>query len=90
MTDRPTIEQQLASVIGDVWVVFVAGDGENAIRAKTPDELAAAILTAVNDGTIDPIVPEGYGILTPAAVTELIRMIGHREVVGLALREDKT
>ena len=59
MSEQPSIEQQLAEAIGDVWVVFVAGDGENAIRAKTPDELAAAIVAAVNEGRCPPIVPEG-------------------------------
>ena len=63
MTDRPSIEQQLAEAIGDVLVVFVAGDGENAIRAKTPDELAAAIVAAVNEGRCPPIVPDGGYVL---------------------------
>jgi hypothetical protein len=34
----------VADVIGDVWVVFVAGDGERAIRAKTPVEIAAQLV----------------------------------------------
>ena len=58
MTDRPSIEQQVADVIYDDLLLH---DIE---FAKTRSKrIADAIIAAVNDGTVDPIVPEGADVL---------------------------
>jgi formaldehyde-activating enzyme involved in methanogenesis len=49
MTDRPSKEQQLAAIIARAL-----DSGPIASRPA-----ATAIIAAVNDGTCDPIVPEG-------------------------------
>jgi hypothetical protein len=50
MTDQPSIQQQLSELID-----YLVGP----YLTASPDRLAAAIVAAVNDGTCDPIVPEG-------------------------------
>lgn len=64
MSDQPSIEQQLAKLIYD-WGSARTGPHAN--------DIAAAIIAAVNDGTCAPIVPERKPNLIRDAVLDALR-----------------